>query len=393
MPSRCVPLAATLALLCPAVADAGTRIAQAPVRSWQVPAPEWTPSNKEAGRVDAILRIGTRLFVGGNFTALADHAGHTATRLHLAALRPRDGALLPFAPAVNGRVYALAASGGYLFVGGAFSSVAGQPRHGLAAFNLTTLRLARRLPDLRFRGTVEALAAARGAVVAGGTFTAVGGRRRSHLAKIVRSGGRYHAGRWAPRANGRVAALRIAAGFRVIAGGSFTSVNGRAQAHLAALGLTHGRLLPWANHPQADILALAVRRRALYAAEAGSGGTALRYDALTGRLAWFYRTDGNVQAVTVVGHTPVFGMHGDYVARRVNTALAEFGSGGRIQRRKLFMLTRHGVLTRWNPNVTSTAGVLGVWSLAAGRGNVYAGGDFTAVHGVVQKRIAILRHL
>jgi hypothetical protein len=388
---------ALTALVCclPAVpcAHAVAAVAQTPVRSWQVPAPEWTAGNEEAGRVDAILRVGRRLFVGGNFTALADHAGHTATRMHLAALRPRDGALLGFAPKINGRVYALASAGGYLFVGGAFSSIGGHPRHGLAAFNLTTGRLSGRIPDLGFRGAVDALAVARGAVIAGGSFTAVAGRRRAHLAKLVLSGARYTLGRWAPQTNGQVLAVRIAVGTRVLIGGSFSSVNGRSQPHLAAVGLRDAGLRGWANHPQAPILALAIRRRAVYAAEAGAGGTALRYDAVTGRLAWFYRTDGNVQAVAVVGRAPVFGMHGDYVAPHRNAQFAEFSGSARIERRKLFMLSRRGLLLRWNPSLTSTAGVLGVWALAAGRGNVYVGGDFTAVHGVVQKRIAILRRL
>ena len=77
-------------------------------------------------------------------------------------------------------------------------------------------------------------------------------------------------------------------------------------------------------------------------------------------------TDGNVQAVACVGHRPVFGMHGDFVAPRKNQQLDEFGSSRRIQRHKLFMLTHGGVLRRWNPDVSSNAGVLGVWALAAG---------------------------
>ena len=35
----------------------------------------------------------------------------------------------------------------------------------------------------------------------------------------------------------------------------------------------------------------------------------------------------------------------------------------------------------------------GVWALCSGGGNVYAGGDFTAVHGVNQQRLAIFRHV
>ena len=122
----------------------------------------------------------------------------------------------------------------------------------------------------------------------------------------------------------------------------------------------------------------------------GPGGTSLAYG-LGGHRKWYYMTDGNIQAVTCIGHRPVFGMHGDYVAPHKNQKLDEFGSSRRIQRHKLFMLTYSGVLERWNPDLSSTAGVLGVWALAAGRGNLYVGGDFTGVHGVAQQRFAILR--
>jgi hypothetical protein len=103
-------------------------------------------------------------------------------------------------------------------------------------------------------------------------------------------------------------------------------------------------------------------------------------------------TDGNIQAVTCLGRRGVFGMHGDFVAPHKNQSLAEFGHSKRIERHKLFMLSFKGKLMRWNPNVNSTAGVLGVWALAAGRGSLYVGGDFTGIHGVAQQRFAILRH-
>ena len=86
-------------------------------------------------------------------------------------------------------------------------------------------------------------------------------------------------------------------------------------------------------------------------------------------------------------------MHGDNVAPRKNRSMSEFGHSRRIERHKLFMLTKKGKLRRWNPDLTSTAGVLGVWALCAGGGNVYAGGDFTMVHGRKQQRLAIFRHV
>jgi hypothetical protein len=379
----------------PATASSGAHVTQRAVRSWQVPAPDWTPGNKEAGRVDDLLRAGRRLFVAGNFTQLGNHAGRVVRRTYLASVRARTGKVGAFAPRINGRVYALAKARGLLFVGGAFSSVNGHARHNFAAFSLRTGRLSRHVRDLRIRGSVEAIAATRRAVYLGGSFSSVGGRSRARLAKLTATGGRYRVARgWHPRANAMVRAIVVVSSRRIVVGGDFTGVSGRREAYLAALGGgRRGRVRPWASHPQAEILDLAQSGKSIYAAEAGAGGTALRYGARRGKLKWYYKTDGNVQAVTVVGHTPVFGMHGDNVAPRKNRKMSEFGHTRRIQRHKIFMLSRKGRLRRWNPDLTSTAGVLGVWALCAGGGNVYAGGDFTAVHGRTQQRLAIFRHV
>jgi hypothetical protein len=368
---------------------------QAPLRSTQVLAPGWTQADKELGRVDAILRTGRVVYVGGNFTVVGGHAGGTTTRMHLMAVRPGTGRLLGFAPDINGRVYALALSPGrrFLFVGGQFSAVGSHPRANLAAFDLRTGRLSSRIPNLGIGGVVRGLAVSpMGRLYVAGSFGRVSGVRRQNLAKLVVKGGRFVLNRrWHPSTNADVRRVVVApAASRVVIGGDFTAVTGvRGQSHLAAVGPARGKVLPWANHPRWPILDLALCGRRLYAAEGGPGGTALAYG-LAGRRKWFYMTDGNVQAVACVSHRPAFGMHGDYVAPNKNHSLNEFGSSRRILRHKLFMLTVRGNLLRWNPSCSSTAGVLGVWSLDGYRGNLYVGGDFTGIHGVAQQRFAIL---
>jgi hypothetical protein len=387
-------LATGLAAAQPALAAARNPM-QRPLRSTQVLAPGWTQSNKELGRVDAILRVGKVVYVGGNFTVVGGHAGRTTTRTYLMSVHAGTGKLTRFAPKLNGRVYALAVSPGgrFLFVGGQFTAVGSHPRAGLAAFNLKNGKLSARVPNLGISGTVRGLAVSpMGRVYVAGSFGRVSGLPRQNLAKLVPKGGRYVLNRrWHPSANRDVRKVVVsAATSRVIVGGDFTSMNGlRGQSHIAALGPGGGRVLAWSNHPRSPILDLALCGRNLYAAEGGPGGTSLAY-ALGGRRKWFYMTDGNIQAVTCVSRRPVFGMHGDFVAPRKNQSLNEFGSSRRIQRHKLFMLTAAGDLMRWNPDCSSKAGVLGVWSLDGFKGNLYVGGDFTGIHGVAQQRFAIL---
>jgi hypothetical protein len=380
----------------PSTARASTpRVAAAPLHSAQVLAPGWTKAKKEEGRVDDLIRVGSRVYLGGNFTVVRSRGGTAMRRMYLASVLTANGALGTWHPKLNGRVYALAASpaGKFLYVAGDFTTVNGQPRHHLAAFKLSTGKLASRIPDLRISGSVKALAATSTSLYLGGSFGAVAGHARGHLAKLLLTrSGRFRLGTWAPAvAGGEVRDVVVdSAHGRVIAGGTFRSVNRHATNRLAAMGQKRGRVKPWRSYPTDDILDLTIAGNRLYAAEAGPGGTALAYGLRRGGLVWYYKTDGNVQAVGTVKSYPVFGMHGDYVAPRRNVPLSEYGTSARIQRHKLFMLSPRGVLQPWNPNLSSTAGVLGVWSLRGSQGNVYVGGDFTAVHGVSQQRFAIL---
>lgn len=394
-------LAALLAVALPAAAANAAspvpHVSPAPARSWQVPAPNWTHANKEAGRVDDVLRVGGRVYLAGNFGELGNHSGLAVARSYLAEISPRTGLIGAFHPRLNGRVYALAVSpnGRYLYVGGDFTTVNGIPRDHVAAFRISTRRLSPRIGNLRISGTVRTLAVTRTSLYVGGDFGSVAGHRRGRLAKLALTrSGRFVLSPWAPLASGSVRDIVAdTPRGRVIVGGTFTTVNGHPENRIAAIGTRRGRVLPWAYHPVADILDLSIAGGRLFAAEAGAGGTALALSLRTGGLIWFYKTDGNVQAVATVRGFPVFGMHGDYVAPKRNQSMAERGSSARIQRHKLFMLSPRGVLQPWNPALTSTAGVLGVWALRGSDGSVYVGGDFTAVHGVTQQRFAILRGL
>ena len=81
--------------------------------------------------------VGSTVYVGGSFrNAIVD--GRPVSRKRLAAVDARTGELLPWAPATNGTVLALTASGSSLYVSGKFTTVGGQQRAGLAGINLTT---------------------------------------------------------------------------------------------------------------------------------------------------------------------------------------------------------------------------------------------------------------
>jgi hypothetical protein len=363
--------------------------------AWQFPVPNWTINDKEAVRVDDIRRVGETVFIGGNFTIAANHAGTTETRTYLAAENAVTGQLTSFDPSLNGRVYQLRVSPDRttLYVGGQFTEVDGQPRHDFAAFNIATGALDTAVPDLKLNSTVYAVSVSGQSVYLGGSFTSIDGQAHARLAKLTvgAGGGVTVDPDFTASASDQVRALvSLPATGRLVVGGIFKQLDGQSAAHfLGAVSMITGAPAAWASHPDYDILDLANGGTQLYAAMGGPGGTALAYTAATGVQAWYYKTDGNVQAVSVVDGDPVFGMHGENVATAKDTPMSEYGSGARIPRHKVFEISPSGVLQPWAPDISSTQGVLGVWSLCGTHGELYVGGDFTTVNGAQQDRFAI----
>jgi Domain of unknown function (DUF5122) beta-propeller len=156
---------------------------------------DWTPHVLD-GTVWAIAVVGDTVVVGGSFTRVADSARrHTYDRRNLFAYGLRDGVIRPFAPVVDGAVYAVAAGlADSVYIGGAFKTVGGAAQRGLARLQLGT---GQRVPAFSARinwGDVRALAVRGPRVYAGGTFSAINGVPRVGLARLDATSGAVDAG-------------------------------------------------------------------------------------------------------------------------------------------------------------------------------------------------------
>jgi hypothetical protein len=172
----------------------------------------------------------------------------TTPRKNILAFSLSTGRLVTaFAPSLNAQGLTVAASpdGRRLYVGGEFTQVNGKAASRVVALNPATGAI---IPGWapKVSGPVRALVATAETVYMGGSFGAVGSTSRSRLAAVRASDGSLRP--WRPKAgSGRVNALIMAPDrSKVVAGGSFTTLNGSSQPGfgLGAVDTVNGANVP-----------------------------------------------------------------------------------------------------------------------------------------------------
>lgn len=199
------------------------------------------------GYVWSQAMIGTTVYAGGAFqnarAPLANPGTNLTPRSNVLAYDLISGALLPWAPQVNGVVRAVAASpdGSRVYIGGSFTSVNGQTRYNFAALDATTGQLVANFSPSVGGSGVYAIAVLGDTVYMTGLFTQANGVARSNLAAFATSNGALRP--WAPTTDLQGDAMVIdPGGAHVIAAGRFYRVNGVVQRGLVALDPVSGAI-------------------------------------------------------------------------------------------------------------------------------------------------------
>ena len=204
--------------------------------------------------VQDFAQIGDTMYVGGNFARVQrDGSGSGAVEQpFLAAFDVHTGEFRPgFRPSLDNQVKALAAlPDGRLAVGGEFGTVDGQARVGLAVLNPATGALDTSFPvrmENRLTGGLVSLRSLKVSgdwLYLGGAFTHLAGAGPTVYARsgarIALSTGRPDAG-WNPNLNGTATEVTPSAdGSRTYLTGYFTTSNGVAANKMAALSTAPG---------------------------------------------------------------------------------------------------------------------------------------------------------
>jgi hypothetical protein len=360
------------------------------------------------GRVSAIVVAGNgTTYIGGQFTAVrpagvCSGCAGTVTRNHLAAFDANGNLVTAWNPNVNGNVNALAVSpaDGTIIAGGDFTAVnGGVARSRLAGFAPAGGAATVRPWTANAGATVSALAVSGSTLYVGGKFTTIAGVARTRLAAFQLGAGTLSLnGTWKPKAGAVVNALAVAAdgSGRVFAGGAFTTINGAAASHFAALNGSTGALTPWASAPPGPVLKITVTSSRVFAGEGGSGGQVGGYDQSSGAFRWRVQTDGDVQALALIGGELYVGGHFNNVCGGDGGGSgAPFVCDTSISRRHLCSVNTAtadplgvnaaSALTAWNPKANSS---LGVFAMLADGSRLDVGGDFTTIGGATRQGFA-----
>jgi Domain of unknown function (DUF5122) beta-propeller len=343
------------------------------------------PTYQANGRVYTITVANGTVYIGGSFTSVrpAGSGGTSTTRNRVAAFDEATGALLPWNPNVSGNVRAIDIVGSTAYLGGSFTSVGGASRRNLAAVDASSTGAVQSWNPGASNQVLD-IGHINGTLYVGGDFTTVAGSARTRLAAFDTSTGSLTS--WAPSADALVKALSVTAdGSKVIVGGDFTHVNGTTQSHIAALDPSTGAALPWATHVSYTVIDLDVDASGVFVAGGGGGGNFASLSPSNGARQWIGGTDGNVQAIAVVGGVVYAGGHwANYCGQ---TAGAHTCPHPTPRPKLLAVDEATGTLLPWNPGANSS---LGVFALAgdSATGNLFAGGDFTTIGGRSQQRYA-----
>ncbi len=192
----------------------------------------WNPAPDDV--VDALLVSGSDVYLGGSFGNVGG-----AGRVGLARVDNLNGAADAFLADIDsaGAVHALAQSADGLLVGGQFSSIDDLARSGAARVAADGTVDAWH-PNVG-AGDVRALAVDGdgGFVYLGGLFSTAGGQSHPNLARAAIAGTGTVDPSWRPGTDGAVLQLAVPAAGQMLAGGAFSIVTGEMRNGVALLGM------------------------------------------------------------------------------------------------------------------------------------------------------------
>lgn len=370
---------------------------------------------------------GSTVYAAGEFTSARPAGAAPGTdevpRSNILSYDIETGVMNSFAPSVNGRVLGAAVSpdGTRLYIAGGFTSVDGNPRYRLAAFDTATGELISNWSP-GTNGVVNDVVATDTTVYVVGEFSNVNNTPRTRAAALDALTGAILP--FNPVLDGGYGARAVVVspgGSKVVIGGSFTSTNGSTNPGrgMAALDAQSGASLPWESNSvirdagtASAIYSLASDGDSVYGTGYDFGGSKIeddwegsfRADWSDGSLEWMEDCHGDSYsvfpfkgAVYKASHTHYCGNIGEFPQLdpwKLNYSLAFSKEPSDrtitpdIWGYRSFTGNTAGKLLHWYPEWVSgkATGINQAgWDVTASGDYLLYAGEFTRVSGVAQQ--------
>ncbi len=228
----------------------------------------WVPNPINTfGKLHSIITLAAynnQVYAGGDFFGVKCNNNY---KPYIAAINAVTGVALIFNPYTNGVVRTFHINGNYLYVGGDFTEIQNWgtntmlPRNRIAQVVLgTNGSVTGWNPDAN--GSVMSIASKGLYIYAGGTFSTIGGNPRPRLSAIKISDGTSST--WTPSPNDTVKCLAVG-GDTLFVGGDFTSIASATRNRLASFGLTGNTLTTFDPNANGEVNAIAFKNNKLFA--------------------------------------------------------------------------------------------------------------------------------
>ncbi len=334
----------------------------------------WNPSPNYF--VQSLCLSGGRLYAGGDFTTIAGQ-----TRGRGAAFDTSTGALMGWDPQADGEITAIQVVGTFAYLGGYFFSIGGQSHFALASID-TIGNVTSWAPPISVpygSPGVTQIIYANGYLYLLGPFQQWNSVNYYGLAKIDLAGN-IETG-WKPAStisggSGFLTSMALANG-KLYVGGSFTSIGGQTVSNLACIDTGTGAVSSWNPAPDQEVRCVAAVGSKLY-----FGGSFANVDGkIRGFMASVDTSTGSLSSWDAQINDVPYTLSTDGTMIFVG---GQFTAAGNITRNNLAAVDLStGRITPWNPNASG-----GVSALASVADKIIVGGNFTSLNGLSHPNLA-----
>ncbi|MEI7982089.1 MAG: dockerin type I domain-containing protein, partial [Bacteroidota bacterium] len=177
---------------------------------------------------------GNYLYVGGDFTEIQNWGTNTMLPRNRIAqvVLGTNGSVTGWNPDANGSVLSIASKGLYIYAGGTFSTIGGNPRPRLSAIKISDGTSSTWTPSPN--DTVKCLVVGGDTLYVGGDFTNIAATTRNRIASFSLTGNALNS--FDPNANGEVNAIAFKNN-KLFTGGTFTTIAGASRNRFASINV------------------------------------------------------------------------------------------------------------------------------------------------------------